>query len=303
MDSNMETETKSPTGNNDSALEIAYPLLVHYDHDDRVVSSMEYLELCKKDAKPKVSLKSGLFNLDAAVNGFEPGELIIISGPTGMGKTLLCDTLIRNMRIENQFSLFFSFEVTPITIAMKHDSPETVLFMPMKNEIQNIEWIFHRMLESKIKYGCQAVFIDHLHYLVDMSSNRNMSLEIGVVLRKLKTIALRSEMAVFLVCHVAKLDMEQEPSIYHLRDSSFVGQEADTVLMVWRRWDLSDDGRKLDTRLQGLATLKVEKARRSGIMGQKINIKKHGYVLVESKDEPELKRRVKQTQKDDWFPT
>ena len=296
---------KSPTGTNepDTFVERARKVLIDYEGPDRVVSSIEYAELYRARAKPKVSLCSGLPTLDEAVSSFETGELIVLSGPTGMGKTLLCDTIIRNFRKDSHFSLFLTFEVTPQTIALKHDTPETVVFLPLEHRGRDLEWIFFRVLEAKTKYNCEAVFIDHLHYLIDMGSQQNISLEIGKVMRAIKRMALEADVCIFIVCHVKQLDMEQEPSIYHLRDSSFVGQEADTVLMVWRRWDLSDDGRKLDTRLQGLATLKVEKARRSGIMGQKINIKKDGHVLVESKDEPELKRRVKQTQKDDWFPT
>lgn len=296
----QKMEMKNQTGNKN--IEVL-PEVLDYDGPDRVVSSMEFLETIKA-RPPKVTLNSGLKTLDDSVRGFQPGELVVVSGPTAMGKTLLCDTMIRHLRKESHFSLFFSFEVTPETIAVEHSTPDSVVFLPLQHVAMDLEWIRKRCLEAKVKYQCEAVFIDHLHYLVPMNANTNMSLLIGMVMRFLKKeIALGMNLAVFIVCHVAKLDMETEPSIYNLRDSSFVGQEADTVLMVWRRWDLDDDGKKLDTRLQGLSTVKIEKARRSGVMGKKINIKKQGHLLVESVDEPERRTKPKPhaPSVDDWY--
>ena len=83
----------------------------------------------------------------------------------------------------------------------------------------------------------------------------------------------------------------------HLRDSSFVAQEADTVLIVFRRFDKDFMGAKLDTMLQGLSTIKIDKARRSGTMGLKIKVKKGGNELTESLDEPEESNESKPVEK------
>lgn len=280
------------------------PEVLEYAGPDRVVSSLEYAEVLKQRlGAPRATFTSGIKTLDDAIKGFQPGELIVVSGPTGMGKTLFIDTTIRSMREAKSFSLFFSFEVTPETVVLAHSTPETVLFLPLEHVAMDLEWIRWRCLEAKMKFNCQAVFIDHLHYLLDLGSKNNMSLEIGRIMRFLKKdIALAMNLAVFIVCHVKQLDMETEPSIYHLRDSSFVAQEADTVLMIWRRWDLDFAGNKLDSRLQGLATLAVQKARRTGVMGLKIKIKKDGVRLVESLDEPEKesKHGAKNTGQEWW---
>jgi replicative DNA helicase len=263
------------------------PQVMDYKGPDRIVSSMEFLEL-NKPATDTPTFYSGMDALDRSVKGFKSGELIVISGPTAMGKTLLCDTMIRAMRTSGHFSLLFTFEVTPETVALSHNTPESVLFLPLQHVAMDLEWLRWRCLEAKMKFGCEAIFIDHLHYLIDMAGQHNISLEIGRVMRFLKKeIALAMNLAVVIVCHVKQLDLETDPSIYHLRDSSFVGQEADTVLMVWRRRDLDLCGRKLETMLQGLAAIKIEKARRSGVMGKKILIKKDGHKLVESLNEPE----------------
>lgn len=257
------------------------PQVLEYQGPDRVVSSMEFAEIVAKTPKPEVVLMSGIPKLDAAIKGIVPGELTVVSGPTGMGKTLFVDTMIRSMRIDKHLSLFFTFEVTPETVALAHNTPESVLFMPLQHVAMDLEWLRWRCLEAKMKFGCEIVVIDHLHYLIDMGFQKNMSLEIGRVMRFLKKdIALAMNLAVIIICHVKQLDLEHEPSIYHLRDSSFVGQEADNVFMIWRKRD-REFGKAKKSMLQGLATLKVEKARRSGVMGMKIPLIKDGHILKE----------------------
>lgn len=257
------------------------PQVLDYQGPDRVVSSIEFAEIVAKTPKPVVILNSGIAKLDTAIAGIVPGELTVVSGPTGMGKTLFVDTMIRSMRADKHLSLFFTFEVTPDSIALAHNTPESVLFMPLEHVAMDLEWIRWRCLEAKMKFGCEIVVIDHLHYLIDMGFQKNMSLEIGRVMRFLKKdIALAMNMAVIIICHVKQLDLEHEPSIYHLRDSSFVGQEADNVFMIWRRKDI-EFGKKKKSMLQGLATLKVEKSRRSGVMGMKIPLVKDGHILKE----------------------
>lgn len=257
--------------------------LIDYNGPDRVISSIEYWEMIK-DRKPLPRHNTGIGLLDDAIGGFEPGELIVISGPTAMGKTTLCDTIIRNLATEAKYALFFTFEVTPEKVVEAHKDPGNYLYLPMEHQSMNLTWLQKRCWEAAVKYHTlSAIFIDHLHYIVDMGSNRNMSLEIGQTMRFLKRdIALALRLPVFVVCHSAKIPLDEEPSINHLRDSSFVAQEADTVLVVFRRRDKDMMGKPLETLDQGLATIKVEKARRKGTMGRKINVCKLGLKLVES---------------------
>lgn len=253
--------------------------LADYQGPDRVISSIEYAEMIKN--RPLgIKHKTGLSQLDATIDGFEEGELIVISGPTAMGKTLLCDTIMLNLRKQAKFSLFFTFEVTPEKIVKNHSTQESVIFLPLQHKAMDLKWLGWRILEAQLKYGCQAVFIDHLHYVIDMMTDKNISLEIGYLMRRLKQMALSMKIPIFIVCHMGKMDLQTEPSIQHLRDSSFTAQEADTVLILWRRMDV-EFGKSKDSMLQGLASIKVAKARRTGAMGQKINIKKDGHVLVE----------------------
>jgi len=263
--------------------------LLKYDGPDRVVSSIEMAEIFK-NRPPLPKHKTGIFSLDQAIDGFEAGEVIVISGPTGHGKTLLCDAIMTNLRKESKFSLFFTFEVSPQKVILNHNTPDSVIFLPLEHKPMNVEWLRFRCLEAKLRYGCQAIFVDHLHYVVDLMTMHNMSLEIGGCMRKLKQLAIELNMPIFIVCHIGKIQLGKDLSLDSIRDSSFVGQEADTVLMVNRRFDKDALGKNLETLSQGLAQVKVEKARRTGNLGVKIKVKKQGNGLVESYGEVETKK-------------
>jgi replicative DNA helicase len=58
--------------------------LAEYQGDDRIVSSFELA--AKPDADTLETLGSGIPSLDRITGGFEAGEMVIVSGPTGEGK-------------------------------------------------------------------------------------------------------------------------------------------------------------------------------------------------------------------------
>lgn len=260
----------------------------NYTGPDRVVSSVAFSKMLESLPPIRKHL-TGFPQLDEAIGGFEVGELIVVSGPTAMGKTLLCDSIVSNMNQEDKRSVFFTFEVTPSKFIENHKDPKTCVYLPLEHHASDLVWIQDRVLEAIEKYEVRAVFIDHLHYVIDMKSKQNMSLEIGSTMRMLKRdVAIALNIPVFIVCHASKVPMGQMMTMDHLRDSSFVAQEADTVLLVSRRYDRDLFGKiKEGSMLQGLATVTVAKARRTGTMGLRIKIKKEGHSLIESLNEPE----------------
>jgi hypothetical protein len=77
--------------------------------------------------------------------------------------------------------------------------------------------------------------------------------------RGLKQLALKHRVVVFLVAHMQKTKPDEEPGLGHIRDSSFVEQEADTVLYVWRQKEN-----------KSVTVLKVAKNRKRGIIDDRI---------------------------------
>lgn len=243
------------------------PDLRGYDGPDRVISSYEMTDDLKKNETACIIVKSKIPGLDAATGGFQTGELITISGPTKNGKTLFSQTLTKNFHEQQVFSLWFSFELPPRQfLNCFRDLP--LIFMPKILRSADMDWLEDRILEGFQKYNTRVIFLDHLHYLFDMARSRNPSIEIGQVIRRLKLLAARENLIVFLMCHTNKNGTENL-SYQSLRDSSFVSQESDSVLMVKRT---PEDG-------ENTARLRVEFHRRTGTMERVVPlVKVNGYL-------------------------
>ncbi len=247
--------------------------LVEYDGEDRVVSFAEKIKELSEQPKG-FTLHCGLFQLDELINGFVEGELILVSGRPKGGKTTFLQTLTSHFADIEERVCWFSYEVPPRQFLESFpELPEG--YMPRRMELSNIWWLEKRVYESKLKYGTRVVMVDHLHYLVDMSKLRNASIEIGNIYRRLKLLAIKYKIIIFLVSHLRKVESGVEPQAEDIRDSNFALGEPDTVLMLWRVADNSSKGRF------NQAYLKIEMTRRTGILQKKIKLQKVDGLLEE----------------------
>jgi hypothetical protein len=208
--------------------------LQEYNGPDRIISSIEADLIFGKSAGPIFKAQSGFPTLDRHLEGgFEEGELYAVSGPTKHGKTLFCQSLSVNMDKQQIPSLWFSFEVpTRQFLARFPELP--LIYLPAKLKAHALPWLEERIYESFIKYRTRVFFVDHLHYLLDIARLRNPSLEIGAVIRALKRICVEGGFVGFILCHTTKGKTGPDLSFDSIRDSSFISQETDSVLMIRR---------------------------------------------------------------------
>ncbi len=244
--------------------------LASYEGKDKVVSSHDLKKHLLSFPKNAVKLRTGFSEMDRYLNCFEGGELTVISGETGHGKTLFGQTLTHAFAEAGSHSLWFTYEVPALQFINQFGQDPPLFYLPTVLEESSLTWIEKRIWESKLKFNTEAVFIDHLHFLIDMKSKHNMSLEIGFVMRSLKKMALKFNIAIFLLAHTEKIKNDGEPDVRSLRDSSFVGQESDNVLFIWRKKDSDNE-----------AILKIAKNRKNGVMNKKIGFIKIGQFLKE----------------------
>lgn len=244
--------------------------LAEYNASDKVVSSVELYKKLLEKRKRSFHLKTGIPKVDTLVEGFNAGELTVISGITGNGKTLLCQTLTADFADQGKHSLWFTYEVPALQFLKQFGENLPHFYMPSLLQSATLKWIHDRIYEAKVKYGLEAVFVDHLHFLADIMIKKNPSLEIGNVIRTVKRWALEFNVAFFLVAHMMKIKPDSEPSLGDCRDSSFVEQEADNVFYIWRKVKTDNE-----------AILKIAKNRRFGVMNKKVKLEKMGNYLRE----------------------
>lgn len=254
------------------------PNLAEYAGEDRVISSHELDLMLQERKKDFVNVKSKIQSLDDAVEGFRDGELIVISGPTKNGKTLLAQTLTMAFIQQQQFPIWFSFEV-PARQFLSQFPSLPMFYLPKILKAHALKWVEDRVQESFLKYHTRIVFIDHLHFLFDMARMRNPSMEIGTVIRALKIMAVQNNFVIFLLCHTTKgkFSAEDDLSYDSIRDSSFTAQESDCVMMVRRDKEHADNAAKL----------RIEFHRRTGVMEQRIFLRKENGFFVEDKERKE----------------
>lgn len=243
-------------------------ILLDYQGPDRVVPVSEILEELSAKTDKKIYTKIPL--LDNLSDGFRIGNLIVISAPTGQGKTTFCKTLTKNFTENGMKSIWFSYEVPPKEFMESFPKGNQYLTMPRELTTGALSWIENRILESKAKFNTNIVFIDHLHFLLEMKDlaiAKNQSILIGMILRELKKIALNHNLIIFLVAHMRKKDTENQiPTIDDLRDSSFVAQESDMVMLLWRK-QRGKPEKGLPPEWTNESVLSVVKNRRTGKLG------------------------------------
>ena len=259
--------------------------LSQYAGEDRVVSSHEIFTELQKTSDSMYQVPTGIIGLDRLLGKTEAGELVILTGPTGEGKTTLAITMTRNIATEGVLSMWFTLEVTPRQFIKKiigkiQDIKFLPLFyMPAKNVDNQIKWIEERIIEAKAKFNVQVVFIDHIHQIfsLDKMKHGNVSLELGDLVAKIKDIAIQNNLVIFLIAHTKddpQGSTSKEPTKESVRDSGLITRLADSIIAVWRiPKELSvGDAIKITSRktigeTDNWAKVRVLKNRREGTLG------------------------------------
>ena len=239
--------------------------LRNYKGKDEVVIAEEVKKSINITDEQKKFLTS-IDPINKILDGFKAGDLITTSGISGNGKTELLISFTKDFIDRNYKVLWVSFEVNPKDFMNRFGDYDPIFFMPKSNVPNNLDWLLSRMIEAKAKYDCDIVIIDHLHFLLDMATlgNKNISHLFGGIIRRIKTYALKLDMAVFLVAHLNKTATKDVPDLPDLRDSSFTYQEADTVLIIHR--NNTDEQIDMSKRYQP-AVLRIAKNRWNGFTG------------------------------------
>ena len=215
--------------------------LKEYSGEDRVITFADKRDEVENEIVPW-DIRSGFSTLDAHVKGFRPGNLCVISAPTSQGKTTLCISMTNNMAKQGIKTLWFPFEGEISNFLHRLKGVTIEGFIPKELRSNNILWVKQRIEEAKLKHDIKAVFIDHLHYLIDMAmASGSSSLSMGNTVRTLTGIAKQYEVVIFLVAHIRKLttvDVQgnfRKPSMEDIRDSSLIAQECDQCILMWRK--------------------------------------------------------------------
>jgi len=216
----------------DAAHERLLALAKVYEGEDEVVLWPSLLDENKKSHK---GFSTGFPSLDNLLRGgLRPQQLIVLSALTKSGKSSFAVDMTAKMMELNP--LWFPFEEGVEELSEKfQDRGEPVpnFVSPKSMRPYNLQWVEERIVEGIAKYGSRVVVIDHLDFVVPYSADRH-DLRVSEAMRTLKGIAKKFDIIVILICHLTKAKMDTQPTLEDLRGSASIGQEADTVILLWR---------------------------------------------------------------------
>jgi len=182
-------------------------------------------------------LSVGWRKMDELTEGFEPGEVMILTGHTKHGKSKLAANIAWNVAQKGTNVLFVNTEMTKLQVARRMNAmsktdeklPGTI-YLNDRADLQYRDVI--TIMENAKEKGCGMVIIDHLHFFgrsVDNQVN-----EISKITKEFKEAAVQLELPVLLLCHIQQGDTSKRPTLQMLKGSSSIAQDADIVITVWR---------------------------------------------------------------------
>lgn len=191
--------------------------------------------------RPVDAFPTGIRIFDKAMRGgLRGGDLMVISGISGEGKTTLSQTLTYNLCARQVPTLWFSYEVSLSHLnekfmAMGMDK-HYFAYSPKKNQSGSIDWIKDRILEGWKKYLTKVIFIDHIDFLTPstVKTSDNEMLALKKIATELKQLAVHLDVAIVLMAHVKKLPSGKEPEMQDISSSSGIYQLADYVILINR---------------------------------------------------------------------
>jgi len=232
-----------------------------YNGEDKVVSFESIAEQIKLEI-PEEQMMTGHPSIDNLLKGFRKQQLIVLSAVTGNGKTSFCMDL--SERLAGYNPLWFPFEESAYELVRKCIERGVVppkAYTPKSLEENKLEWMEMKMIEAKVKFNSQIVFIDHLEYIVPKGFDEVQ--ETSKIMRELKGIAKRLNIVVVLLCHLKKVKIDTQPTTEDVKGSTSISQQADTIFLLWRETK-REDGKVVTT---SNVNVSIQKNRRFGQTG------------------------------------
>ena len=184
-------------------------------------------------------------NVDYLTEGFETGEVIIITGWPGFGKTLFVKSMLTNFSKQGLPILSISYEGKTSQFFKKLSKPLPHFYLPRENKSYDIDWIEEKIKEGVSRYKVKVIMLDHLHFIIAPPRNDKVdtyayTLQVGTLIRKIKEMSVKYDVAIFLVCHCGKPPRNTDgkppplPQKGDLKDSSGIDQDSDAVYAIQR---------------------------------------------------------------------
>ena len=206
--------------------------------DDKVLLISDIAKMVKSSGD---RFSIGFNILDEAMDGgLKEGDLMVISGISGEGKTSLSQTITYNLTKKGIACLWFSYEMTIEQLHKKFISmgieEHYEAYAPVRAITGQLSWVKDKIKEGWIKYACKVIFIDHIDFLIPYEVKNSDSREVLLknITTQLKSLAIELKVVIVLMAHLKKLEKDREPDMQDIGYSAGIFQIPDYVIIISR---------------------------------------------------------------------
>jgi replicative DNA helicase len=239
-----------------------------YQMKDVVKNTFKMIETMYDKKAVITGVPSGFKDLDELTSGFQPGDLIIIGGRPGMGKTAFSLNIAQHVGIEmGEPVAFFSLEMSKEQVAMRLLSSlamvnsvalrkgfitkkdwekltdaavrlsEAPIYIDDSSQISVLE-IRAKARRLKMEKGrLSLIIIDYLQLMRGRTSYDIREQEIAEISRSLKAMAKELKVPVIALSQLnrsVEKTSDRKPTLANLRESGAIEQDADVIIFLYR---------------------------------------------------------------------
>jgi len=229
---------------------------------------MTNIEMLSQQKGGISGLATGFDHLDTKTSGLHNGELVVIAGRPGMGKTAFALRIIENIALKhNKPCAIFSLEMSSEQIVQRMLCSKALASSHRlrtgrlrDNEYVNLSVAAGELAEAPIfvddsatltiwdlrtkarilkkQHDISLIVIDYLQLMSGSDRSENRQQEISFISRSLKSLAKELEIPVIACSQLSRMvEMrggEKRPQLADLRESGAIEQDADVVMFVYR---------------------------------------------------------------------
>lgn len=245
----------------EEAIQRGFAQLAHVLH-----TTLEELE--ERPGSMLTGVPSGFMDFDRISQGLNRGNLIIIAGRPGMGKTSFALNVAQHVAIRERRTVgIFSLEMSQQELALRILCSESdISFARLRsNRVSQKEWtriiqtvrsigdaplfiddspnpglleVASKARRLKAERGLSLLVLDYLQLMQAGGKYENRNLEIAAISRGMKQLAKELEIPVLALSQLSRQPerrgSDHRPQLADLRESGSLEQDADMVAFIYR---------------------------------------------------------------------
>ncbi|WP_371409762.1 replicative DNA helicase [Micromonospora zamorensis] len=230
--------------------------------------TLEAISAAAANPDSVIGLPTGLADLDRLTGGLRPGQLVVVAGRPGMGKSVFGVDIARNISIRaGKPVAFFALEMGEDELIQRILSAETLIPLHALRDakhLSDLDW--RRLAEAEQELaaaplhidptpsvnmteirararrlaqrkGLSLIVVDYLQLMTPARKSESRQQEVAEISRGMKLLAKELQVPVIAVAQLNRgpeQRTDKRPMLSDLRESGALEQDADLVIFVHR---------------------------------------------------------------------